>query len=62
MSPVTPLTTVGHPTPRIDALERVTGKAKYTLDVQLPGMLCAARTPTPASVASTSRRRASSPA
>src|SRR6202007_2222449 len=41
MSPVTPLTTVGHPTPRIDALERVTGKAKYTLDVQLPGMLFA---------------------
>jgi CO/xanthine dehydrogenase Mo-binding subunit len=41
MSPVTPLRTVGHPTPRIDALERVTGKAKYTLDVQLPGMLYA---------------------
>src|SRR4051794_30352527 len=41
MSPVTPLNTVGHPTPRIDALERVTGKAKYTLDVQLPGMLYA---------------------
>src|SRR3954447_20130551 len=41
MSPVTPLTTIGHPTPRIDALERVTGTAKYTLDVQLPGMLYA---------------------
>ena len=41
MSPVTPLTTIGHPTPRIDALERVTGKATYTLDVKLPGMLYA---------------------
>lgn len=41
MSPVTPLTTVGHPTPRIDALERVTGKASYTGDVKLPGMLYA---------------------
>src|ERR1700692_4806132 len=33
--------TVGHPTPRIDALERVTGKATYTGDVHLPGMLYA---------------------
>src|SRR3989475_9769899 len=38
---VTPLKTVGHATPRIDALERVTGKAKYTNDVRLPGMLYA---------------------
>src|SRR3989440_2688745 len=38
---VTPLKTVGHATPRIDAVERVTGKATYTLDVQLPGMLYA---------------------
>ena len=36
-----PLTTVGHATPRIDAVERVTGKATYTGDVQLPGMLYA---------------------
>jgi xanthine dehydrogenase molybdenum-binding subunit len=36
-----PLKTVGHPTPRIDALERVTGKATYTGDVKLPGMLYA---------------------
>ncbi|HWE49905.1 MAG TPA: xanthine dehydrogenase family protein molybdopterin-binding subunit [Bryobacteraceae bacterium] len=36
---VTPLKTLGHPTPRIDALERVTGRAKYTDDVMLPGML-----------------------
>ena len=34
-----PLKTIGHPTPRIDALERVTGKATYTGDVKLPGML-----------------------
>ena len=34
---VTPLKTVGHATPRIDALERVTGKATYTNDIQLPG-------------------------
>src|SRR5258707_9370264 len=32
---------VGHPTPRIDALERVTGKATYSGDVHLPGMLYA---------------------
>ena len=36
-----PLKTVGHPTPRIDALERVTGQAHYTGDVKLPGMLYA---------------------
>src|SRR5437667_9548750 len=38
---VTPLKTIGHPTPRIDAFERVTGKATYTNDIQLPGMLYA---------------------
>ncbi len=36
-----PLNTVGHRTLRIDALERVTGKAQYTGDVKLPGMLYA---------------------
>jgi CO/xanthine dehydrogenase Mo-binding subunit len=30
---------LGQPTPRIDALERVTGKATYTADVRVPGML-----------------------
>src|SRR5581483_6192590 len=35
------LTVLGHATPRIDALERVTGKADYTGDIQLPGMLYA---------------------
>jgi CO/xanthine dehydrogenase Mo-binding subunit len=38
-APVTPLKTVGHATRRIDAIERVTGKATYTGDVRLPGML-----------------------
>ena len=39
--PVGPMNTVGHNFPRIDAYERVTGKATYTGDVQLPGMLYA---------------------
>jgi xanthine dehydrogenase molybdenum-binding subunit len=38
---ITPLKTLGHATPRIDAVDRVTGRAKYTNDVQLPGMLYA---------------------
>ncbi len=40
-SVVAPLNAVGHATPRIDAVERVTGKAMYTADIQLPGMLYA---------------------
>jgi xanthine dehydrogenase molybdenum-binding subunit len=40
-APVAALATVGHPTPRIDALERVTGKATYTGDFHLPSMLYA---------------------
>ena len=32
---------VGKSTPRIDAFERVTGRAQYTGDIQLPGMLYA---------------------
>ena len=39
--PVGPMNTVGHNFPRIDAYERVTGKATYTGDVRLPGMLYA---------------------
>ncbi|MCU1339841.1 MAG: yagR [Bryobacterales bacterium] len=38
---MTPLKTVGHGTHRIDALQRVTGGAKYTGDIHLPGMLYA---------------------
>jgi CO/xanthine dehydrogenase Mo-binding subunit/aerobic-type carbon monoxide dehydrogenase small subunit (CoxS/CutS family) len=38
---IAPLRTVGHATPRIDAVERASGKATYTGDVQLPGMLYA---------------------
>ncbi len=37
------------PTPRIDAVERVTGRATYTNDMQLPGMLYAQRAAQPAS-------------
>ena len=36
-----PLATIGNDTPRIDAIERVTGQAKYTRDWKLPGMLYA---------------------
>ncbi|HEX5226998.1 MAG TPA: xanthine dehydrogenase family protein molybdopterin-binding subunit [Bryobacteraceae bacterium] len=35
------LKTVGHPASRIDAVQRVTGKAKYTYDVHVDGMLYA---------------------
>ena len=35
------LNTVGHDIPRIDAYERVTGRATYTRDIKLPGMLYA---------------------
>jgi xanthine dehydrogenase molybdenum-binding subunit len=38
-APMTPLKTVGHATRRIDAVERVTGRAVYTGDIRLPGML-----------------------
>src|SRR5437762_7755736 len=40
-SPVSALNVVGHDAPRIDALERVSGRAKYTADVMLPNMLYA---------------------
>ena len=40
-SPVAALKVVGHDAPRIDAAERVSGKAKYTADIMLPGMLYA---------------------
>ena len=38
---VQPLTTICHVTPRVDAMARVTGQAKYTNDLKLPGMLYA---------------------
>jgi CO/xanthine dehydrogenase Mo-binding subunit len=37
--PAGPLTTVGRELPRIDGLDRARGRAPYTADVQLPGML-----------------------
>src|SRR5262249_40381395 len=36
------LRVVGQPTPRIDGPEKVTGRARYSFDVQLPDMLYAA--------------------
>ena len=42
MKPWTDTAAVGKPSPRVDASERVTGSAEYTLDLQLPGMLEAA--------------------
>ena len=38
---MTELKSVGHASPRIDALKRVTGTATYTGDIHLPGMLYA---------------------
>ena len=35
----TPLNVVGKPVPRVDARDKVTGKAQYTRDIRLPGML-----------------------
>ena len=32
---------IGKRIPRIDGAVKVTGEAKYTVDIQLPGMLCA---------------------
>jgi xanthine dehydrogenase YagR molybdenum-binding subunit len=34
------LNSIGKPTPRIDGRLKVTGAAKYTADIKLPGMLC----------------------
>jgi len=38
---VDPMDTIGRNFPRVDAYERVTGKATYTRDIKLPGMLYA---------------------
>jgi CO/xanthine dehydrogenase Mo-binding subunit len=40
--PAGPRDTVGRPAPRKDGLQRARGEARYTADVQLPGMLHAA--------------------
>ena len=39
VKPVTAYTIVGKPAPRKDALDKVTGKAKYSGDITLPGLL-----------------------
>jgi xanthine dehydrogenase YagR molybdenum-binding subunit len=33
------LKSIGKPIPRLDAVQKVTGRARYTFDMQLPGML-----------------------
>jgi CO/xanthine dehydrogenase Mo-binding subunit len=40
--PEGPLDTVGRPAERLDGLQRARGEARYTVDIQLPGMLHAA--------------------
>ncbi|MGH3082408.1 MAG: xanthine dehydrogenase family protein molybdopterin-binding subunit [Gaiellaceae bacterium] len=40
--PEGPLDVVGQPAPRLDGLQRARGEARYTADIQLPGMLHAA--------------------
>src|SRR4051812_21696056 len=35
------LSVIGKPLPRFDAIQKVTGDARYTFDVRLPGMLYA---------------------
>jgi len=38
MSKAQALKVVGHPEPRLDGVDKVTGKALYTVDIELPGM------------------------
>src|SRR5712692_8954424 len=38
-TPAEPLRVVGHSVRRVDALEKVTGRARYVTDMELPGML-----------------------
>src|ERR1700687_4511871 len=37
-SAIAPMNVIGHAAPRIDAVERVTGRATYTRDGHVPGM------------------------
>jgi xanthine dehydrogenase YagR molybdenum-binding subunit len=39
LAPNAELTTIGKPVPRLNARDKVTGAARYTVDVALPGML-----------------------
>jgi CO/xanthine dehydrogenase Mo-binding subunit len=40
---------IGHPSPRVEGMDKVTGAAQYTADVTLPSTLwgCALRSPFP---------------
>jgi xanthine dehydrogenase YagR molybdenum-binding subunit len=41
------LKSIGKPIPRLDAIQKVTGQARYTFDIQLPGMLWGRRVVSP---------------
>jgi xanthine dehydrogenase YagR molybdenum-binding subunit len=41
------LRSIGNPLPRLDAVQKVTGRARYTFDIQLPGMLWGRRVVSP---------------
>ena len=41
LTPRDEFTVMGRPAPRVDAVDRVTGKAQYSQDIMLPGMLFA---------------------
>ena len=43
LPPNAELNVIGKPIDRLDAAQKVTGKARFTFDVQLPGMLYARR-------------------
>jgi xanthine dehydrogenase YagR molybdenum-binding subunit len=43
LPPNAELSVIGRSVPRFDAVQKVTGKARYTADIQLPGMLFARR-------------------
>ena len=38
---------VNHATPRLASMDKALGRGKYTDDLELPNMACAARIPTP---------------
>jgi xanthine dehydrogenase YagR molybdenum-binding subunit len=47
LAPNSELKSIGKPTPRVDGKMKVTGAAKYTADINLPGMLYAAMLTSP---------------
>jgi xanthine dehydrogenase YagR molybdenum-binding subunit len=47
LPPNATLGSIGRPIPRLDAVQKVTGQARYTFDIRLPGMLWARRVVSP---------------